>query len=104
MYAEAMENYFAILKEFGEADKKELQIKGMLYEDLCNLYSNQVLTEKSTEAYQQAEDCFMRCDCKEGLASVANCIGWNYLFQGDTRLAFEHMKRRLGLALEKNDF
>jgi hypothetical protein len=24
MYAEAMENYFAILKEFGEADKKEL--------------------------------------------------------------------------------
>ena len=46
----------------------------------------------------------MRCDCKEGLASVANCIGWNYLFQGDTRLAFEHMKRRLGLALEKNDF
>ena len=32
----------------------------MLYEDLCNLYSNQVLTEKSTEAYQQAEDYFMR--------------------------------------------
>jgi|L827metagenome_2_1110789.scaffolds.fasta_scaffold15512_1 hypothetical protein len=64
MHAEAMENYFAILKEFGEADKKELWIKGMLYEDLCNLYSNQVLTEKSTEAYQQAEDCFMRCDCK----------------------------------------
>ena len=51
----------------------------MLYEDLCNLYSNQVLTEKSTEAYQQAEDYFMRCDCKEGLASVANCIGWNFL-------------------------
>lgn len=24
MYAEAMENYFAILKEFGEADKKKL--------------------------------------------------------------------------------
>ena len=103
MHAEAMENYFAALKELGETDEKELRIKGMLYEDLGNLYSNQVLTEKSTEAYQQAEDCFMRCDCKEGLASVANGIGWNYLLQGDTRLALEHMKRGLELALEKND-
>ena len=88
MYTEAMENYFAALKELGEADKKELRIKGMLYEDLGNLYSNQVLTEKSTEAFRQAEDCFMRCDCKEGLASVANGIGWNYLLQGDPRLIF----------------
>ena len=69
----------------------------MLYEDLCNLYSNQVLTEKSTEAYQQAEDYFMRCDCKEGLASVANCIGWNYLFQGDTRLLLNTLNGDWGL-------
>ena len=32
MHKEAMENYFAALKELGETDKEELRIKGMIYE------------------------------------------------------------------------
>lgn len=103
MHKEAMENYFAALKELGETDKEELRIKGMIYEDLGNLYSDQVLTEKSTEMFQKAEDCFARCAYKAGLASVANDAGWNYLLQGNAPLAREHMKKGLEFALEQND-
>lgn len=103
MHKEAMGSCFAALRELGETDKEELRIKGMIYEDLGNLYSGQVLTEKSTEMFQKAGDCFARCACKAGLASVANDIGWNHLLQGNNQLAREHMKKGLEFAFEQND-
>ncbi|WP_289125144.1 hypothetical protein [uncultured Bacteroides sp.] len=103
MYKEAIESDFAALKELGNTDAEELRVKGMIYEDLGNLYVSQVLIDKGMDMFLKSKDCFISCDYKKGLCFVFNDIGWGYLLKGDTLRARDNMKCALGLALEEND-
>ncbi|WP_187374673.1 MULTISPECIES: hypothetical protein [Bacteroides] len=103
MYKEAIESDFAALKELGGTDGEELRIKGMIYEDLGNLYVSQVLIDKGMDMFLKSQDCFIRCNYKKGLCFVSNDIGWTYLLKGDTLRARDNMKYALGLALGEND-
>lgn len=103
MYKEAIESDFDALKELGDTDAEELRIKGMIYEDLGNLFVSQVLIDKGMDMFLKSKNCFMRCDYKKGLCFISNDIGWGYLLKGDTLRARDNMKYALGLALEEND-
>lgn len=103
MCEEAMENYFSALKQLDGEDKEELRMKGLVYKDLGDLYSAQVLIGKSAEMYRKSEECFRRCGYKKGLSIVANDIGWNHLLEGDTLRARESIKLGLKHAFEIKD-
>lgn len=103
LYKEAMESDFIALQALGDTDKEELRIKGMIYEDLGNLYVSQVLIDKGMDMFLKSKACFVRSDYKRGLCFISNNIGWNYLLKGDTLRARDQMRYALNLALEKND-
>lgn len=103
MYKEAMENSFSALKELDDEKKEVWHMRGLVYKDLGDLYSCQVLIGKSAEMYQKAEDCFRRCGDEKGLSAVINDIGWNFLLEGDTLRAREYMNLGLQYAFRSGD-
>lgn len=103
MYKEAMENSFSSLKELDDEKKEVWHMRGLVYKDLGDLYSCQVLIGKSAEMYQKAEDCFRRCGDEKGLSAVTNDIGWNFLLEGDTMRAREYMNLGLQYAFRSGD-
>lgn len=103
MSKEAIDCCFAALKELGDTDKEELLIKGMIYEDLGNLYVSQLLIEEAMEMFVQAKECFIRCDYEDGVSSVISNMGWNRLLEGDTLSARDYMKQDLIYVLARQD-
>lgn len=91
------------LKELDDDREEVLQMRGLVYKGLGDLYSCQVLIGKSAEMYRKAEDCFRRCGDGKGLSSVINDIGWNCLLEADTTRAREYMKLGLRYASESGD-
>lgn len=104
MNKEAIEYCFMALNELGDVDKKEeQQIKGMIYEDLGNIYVSQLLVKEAMEMFVHAKECFWRCGYKDGIASTMSNMGWNYLLEGDTASARDYMKQDLMYVLERQD-
>jgi hypothetical protein len=104
MPKEAMDNCFAALKELNGTDKTQLRVKGMIYEDLGNLYSDQVLIDKAMEMFRNAETCYQNADYREGISSIKGNIGWIYFLGRDTLNARVYTKEALKLAIQQNNF
>lgn len=104
MPKEAMDNCFAALKELDDTDKAQLRVKGMIYEDLGNLYSDQILIDKAMEMFRNAEICYKSANYKRGIPSIKGSIGWIYFLDGDTLNARAYTKEALGLAVKQDNF
>lgn len=103
MSKEAIGCCCAALKELGNTNKEELLIKGMIYEDLGNLYVSQLFIEKAMKMFVQAKECFTHCGYKAGISSVISNMGWNYLLEGDTLCARDYMKQDLKYVSAQQD-
>lgn len=89
----AMKCCFDALKMLGEDEGNAMKIKGMLYEDLGNLYLKQSLLDKAVESFGKAKDCFLSCGYMPGISSANSNIGWCFLCGEDTMNARNYMRQ-----------
>lgn len=104
MPKEAMTNCFSALKALSGSTNEELRIRGMVYEDLGHLYSDQYIVDKSMNMFRKAEVCYKKANFKRGMSSIEGNIGWNFLLEGDTLQARKYLKRGLTLAAEEKNY
>lgn len=95
MYGEAMQCCFDALKELSGTDESELKIRGILYEDLGNLYLEQSLFDEAMEAFDKAEKNFVNCGYTLGVSSVLCNMGRYYLLKDDSVCARRYMKQSI---------
>ena len=102
MEDEAMGYYFGSLKEFGHTPR-EIRFKGMVYEDLGNIYFDQAIYKEALEKYTTALKYYSIINDKKAMIYASSMASSVCLVDSDNKKAHHFLNMEMQLAKEIND-
>ena len=102
MEDEALGYYFSSLKEFGNTPR-EIRFKGMVHEDLGNIYFDQAIYKEALEKYTTALKYYSIINDKKAMIYASSMASSVCLVDSDNEKAHHFLNMEMQLAKEIND-